>query len=59
MNIVKKNAEIRHAVAVLFRENTIPTRNTAGATSAGSAVRIADSAPITAGISGIPDGMGR
>jgi hypothetical protein len=59
MNIVKKNAEIRHVPAVLFRRNIIPARNTAGAMSVKSIARIFVSAPITAGTSLIQDGAGR
>jgi hypothetical protein len=59
MNIVKKNAGIRYAAVVSSRTNIIRGRNTAGATSAGSAAKIADSAPITANTSTMPDGAGR
>jgi hypothetical protein len=58
MSTVKKNAGIRHAGAVLSRKSTIPARNTAGATGAGSIGIIFANAPITAGISVIPDGAG-
>jgi len=59
MDIVKKNAGIRHVAGFSFRTNIIPGRNTADAMSAESVARISASAPITAGTSPIPDGARR